>query len=233
MKMAGPAALISVVSGAPQQAILGSAFAKPLVALVTDANGNPVSGVTVTFMPQGNGALCSFAGGVNTAVTNGSGIATSAAITANGTAGQYNVQAWVGTWPPASGAVGPANFWIMNSAPGPNSPGSLAAISAAWTTAKAHLATAQATLATLQGNLAACEGDCDALYAVGAGDVVDWLRRNLIQTLLGYQPRVSAGGNAAPQVLAVFAAQPGARDLSNVDQRPITSTPTGQYANLS
>jgi hypothetical protein len=230
--MAGPAALISVVSGAPQQAIFGSAFAKPLVALVTDVNGNPVSAVTVNFVQRGGqSAFCTFAGGVNTAVTNGSGLATSAAITAGPTAGQFPVDAWVGA--PGPGAIGPASFWINSSAPGPYSPGSQAAISAAWTTAKAHLATAQGTLATLQANLAACEGDCDALYAVGAGDVVDWLRRNLIQTLLGYQPRVSAGGNAAPQVLAVFAAQPGARDLSNVDQRPITSTPTGQYANLS
>jgi hypothetical protein len=81
--MAGVAALISVVSGAPQQGFLGLAFPKPLVALVTDVNGNPVSGVTVTFVQQGGqSAFCTFAGGVNTAVTNGSGLATSAAITA-------------------------------------------------------------------------------------------------------------------------------------------------------
>jgi hypothetical protein len=224
--------LISVVSGAPQQAILGSAFAKPLVALVTDANGLPVSGVTVTFVQQGGqSGFCTFAGGVNTAVTNGSGLATSAAITAGGTAGQYPVSAWIGT--PGPGAIGPANFWIMNATPGPYTPGSQAAIQAAWAVAKPHLATAQATLATLQANLATLEGDCDALYNLGAGDVVDWLRRNLIQTLLGYLPRVSAGGNIAPQVLSVWAAQPGARDLSNVDGRPITTTSTGQYAQLS
>jgi hypothetical protein len=230
--MPGAPALISVVSGAPQQAPLGSAFAKPLVAVVTDVNGNPVSGVTVTFIQQGGqSGFCTFAGGVNTAVTNGSGLATSATMTAGPSAGQYAVQAWIGT--PGPGAVGPANFWMTNSAPGPYTPGSQAAIQAAWTAAKPHLATAQATLATLQANLATVEADCDALYALGAGDVCDWLRRNLIQTLLGYQPRVSAGGNAAPQVLSVWAAQPGARDLSNVDQRPITSTSTGQYAQLS
>jgi hypothetical protein len=230
--MPGPAALISFVSGAPQQAIPGAAFPKPLVVLVTDVNGNPVSGVTVTFLQQGGqSAFCTFAGGVNTAVTNGSGLATSAAITAGGTTGEFDVQAWIGA--PGPGAIGPAHFWIMNATTGPWTPGALAAIQAAWTTAKPHLATAQATLATLQANLATVEADCDALYALGAGDVVDWLRRNLIQTLLGYQPRVSGGGNAAPQVLAVFAAQPGARDLSNVDQRPITTTQTGQYAQLS
>jgi hypothetical protein len=65
------------------------------------------------------------------------------------------------------------------------------------------------------------------------GDVVDWLRTNAKQALQGFQPRVSAGGNTAPQVLSVWAAQPGARDLSSVDQRPITSTTSGQFYNLS
>jgi hypothetical protein len=229
--MAGAATSINFVSGSPQNATISTAFGKPLVAKVTDANGNPVSGVTVNFIPQGQGAYCTFAGGVNTAVTDGQGLATSAAITAGPIEGQFNVQAWVGA--PGPGAIGPANFWIMASAKGPYTPGSQAAIQTAWTAAKPHLATAQATLATLQSNLATLEGDCDALYALGAGDVVDWLRRNLIQTLLGYLPRVSSGGNTAPQVLSVWAAQPGVRDLSNVDNRPITSTSTGQYAQLS
>jgi len=229
--MPGPAALISVVSGAPQSATLGAAFAKPLVAKVTDANGNPVSGVTVNFIPQGQGAYCTFAGGVNTAVTDVNGLATSAAITAGPIAGQFNVQAWVGAIAP--GAVGPANFWITNSAPGPYTPGSQAAIQAAWTTAKAQLATVQADAATLANDLATLEATCDTLYSVGAGDVVDWLRQNARQTRLGYQPRVSAGGNAAPELVAIWAAQPGARDLRAVDQRPITTTATGQYAQLS
>ena len=55
--------------------------------------GNPVSGVTVTFTPPASGASGTFAGGVNTAVTNGSGLATSAVFTANTTAGAYNVAA--------------------------------------------------------------------------------------------------------------------------------------------
>jgi hypothetical protein len=44
---------------------------------------------------------------------------------------------------------------------------------------------------------------------------------------------VSAGGNTAPQVLSVWAAQPVARDLSSVDQRPISSTGSGQFYYLS
>jgi hypothetical protein len=228
--MAGPAASISVVNQ-PISFPINTSPGVPLSVLVTDANGNPVSGATVTFMPQSNQASCSFAGGVNSATTNAQGVATSAAITANATVGSYQVQAWVGTWPPAPGAVGPAIFTLSNS-PG-YATSNKAAVQAAWTTAKADLATAQATLATLQTNLGTLEADCDALYALNAADVVDWLRRNLIQTLLGRQPRVSAGGNAAPQVLAVWAAQPGARDMSNVDQRPVTITPTAQSCQLS
>ena len=106
-------------------------------------------------------------------------------------------------------------------------------IPSVWATAKADLATAQAALVTAQTALAALEADCDALYALGAGDVVDWLRTNVKQTLLGRQPRVSSGGNTAPQVLSVWAAQPGARDLTSVDQRPISSTSTGAANGLS
>jgi hypothetical protein len=111
--------------------------------------------------------------------------------------------------------------------------GSPAAVQAAWTQAKADLATAKATLATLQTNLNTLESDCDTLYNLGVGDVVDWLRTQITQAISGTQPRVSAGGNAAPQIRAVWASQPGARDLSSVDQRPITSTTSGQFFNLS
>ena len=112
-------------------------------------------------------------------------------------------------------------------------PGSIAAIQAAWTTAKVQLATVQGDANTLANDLAALEATCDTLYNLGAGDVVDWLRQNARQTRLGFQPRVSAGGNTAPHLLSIWAAQPGARDLSSVDQRPISSTSTGQMAQLS
>ena len=107
------------------------------------------------------------------------------------------------------------------------------AVQTAWNQAKSDLATAKVTLATLQTNLNTLEADCDALYNLGVGDVCDWLRTQIRQAILGTQPRVSAGGNTAPQILAVWAAQPGARDLSSVDQRPITSTTSGQFYNLS
>ena len=89
---AGAASTIAVSSGSGQSATVGAGFTSPLVALVTDANGNPVSGATVTFTPPGSGASATIGGG-NTAVTNASGLATSGTLTANTTAGTYNVTA--------------------------------------------------------------------------------------------------------------------------------------------
>jgi hypothetical protein len=91
--VAGTAAIISVSSGSGQSVTVGSAFAKPLAALVTDTYGNPVSGVTVTFTPPESGASATFAGGTKTAVTNSSGLATSVTLTANTVAGTYNMSA--------------------------------------------------------------------------------------------------------------------------------------------
>src|SRR5204863_5456139 len=87
---------------------INTAFGAPLVATVTDAGNNPVGNVTVTFTAPGSGASGAFAGGVNTATTNGSGVATAATFTANATAGgPYNVVA------SATGATS-ANFSLTN-----------------------------------------------------------------------------------------------------------------------
>jgi hypothetical protein len=103
-------ASITATSGTPQSATLNTAFGSPLVATVRDSGNSPVSGVTVTFTAPGSGASGAFAGGVNTAVTNAQGQATSAAFTANGTAGAYNVTATV------AGIASPAAFALTNNA---------------------------------------------------------------------------------------------------------------------
>ena len=96
----GAPAAITVVSGSGQSANDTTAFAAPLVANVTDAGGNPVSGVTVTFTaPAQTGASVTFAGGVNTAITDASGNATSAVMTANSHVGDYQVVASVSSLP--------------------------------------------------------------------------------------------------------------------------------------
>lgn len=115
---AGTPASITATAGTPQNATVNTAFATQLQATVKDSSNNPVSGVTVTFAAPGSGASGAFAGGVNTATTNASGIATAAVFTTNTIAGAYAVTASV------SGVSSPANFSLTNLA---GSAGSIAA----------------------------------------------------------------------------------------------------------
>jgi hypothetical protein len=109
--VAGPPALVAASSGTPQSTAVNTAFGMPLVALVSDSKGNPVPGVVVTFTSPANGATATFAGGVNTAATNLSGLATSSVVSANGTiGGPYTVTATV------AGVQAPANFSLQNTA---------------------------------------------------------------------------------------------------------------------
>jgi hypothetical protein len=104
-----PPASITATGGTPQSASIEEAFGLPLQATVKDSNSNPVAGVTVTFTPPGSGASATFQGNVNTAVTNASGVATSATVISNETAGgPYNVAATV------TGVATPANFALTN-----------------------------------------------------------------------------------------------------------------------
>jgi IPT/TIG domain-containing protein len=108
----GTAQSVTATAGTPQSATINTAFATALQATVKDSLNNPVSGVTVTFVAPASGASGTFAGGVNTAVTNAQGVATAAIFTANGTAGgPYNVTASV------AGVATPANFSLTNLPP--------------------------------------------------------------------------------------------------------------------
>ena len=77
-----------------------SAFPSLLEATVLDANGNPVSGVDVMFAPPVQPQSGAFSNGQGAiyALTDGAGIA-QAAITANGVAGTYIVQATLAAYP--------------------------------------------------------------------------------------------------------------------------------------
>src|SRR5207248_10917018 len=104
-----PPATVAVTSGSVQSATVNAASATPLRATVRDALTILVSGVVVTFTVPGSGASGTFAGGVNTATTNGSGVATAATFTANSTAGgPYTVTASV------AGVATPASFSLTN-----------------------------------------------------------------------------------------------------------------------
>ncbi|OLC92743.1 MAG: hypothetical protein AUH86_18145 [Acidobacteria bacterium 13_1_40CM_4_58_4] len=107
--LGNPPANVVATAGTPQSATINTAFAAQLQVTVTDSSNNPVSGVTVTFTAPLSGASGTFAGGVNTATTNASGVATSAVFTANSVAGgPYTVTATV------SGVATPANFSLTN-----------------------------------------------------------------------------------------------------------------------
>jgi hypothetical protein len=110
-----PGGGVAATSGTPQSAAINTSFPAPLVVTVTNASGNPVNGVTVTFTSPSSGASGSFAGGANTATTNASGVATSATFTANGAPGSYIVKA------SAVGITGTATFSLTNTASSPAS----------------------------------------------------------------------------------------------------------------
>jgi hypothetical protein len=110
-----PAVPVSLVAtaGTPQTAQVNTPFGLPLSVTALDAAALPVSGVTVTFVGPGSGPGLTFAGGVNTAVTDASGVARSSTVTANGLAGTYQVAAT------ATGVAAPAIFTLTN-ATGPS-----------------------------------------------------------------------------------------------------------------
>jgi len=108
-------AVIKAAVGSGQHATVSTAFTLALQARVTNAAGQPVGGITVTFVVPGSGASGTFAT-LATVVTNASGIATAPALTANSLVGSFTVDAWV------AGVVKPAPFTLTNKADPPLDP---------------------------------------------------------------------------------------------------------------
>ncbi|HTX36333.1 MAG TPA: DUF4214 domain-containing protein [Bryobacteraceae bacterium] len=110
--LVGSPAAVTANAGTPQSAVVTTAFGAALSAQVTDANNNPVSGVTVTFTAPDSGASGTFPGSALTAtsVTNSAGLATAPAFTANSITGTYTVAASV------LGVATPASFALTNTA---------------------------------------------------------------------------------------------------------------------
>jgi len=103
--VAAAPASVNVVSGTPQSAIVGQAFAAPLLVHVVDAYGNAVAGANVAFAAPANGASALLQ--ASTVATDSSGNAQVTA-TANATAGSYTVEANV------DGVVNAASFALAN-----------------------------------------------------------------------------------------------------------------------
>jgi hypothetical protein len=107
---AGAPASIVVAGGSSQNTTFNMVFTNPLVATVTDSDGNPVSGITVTFAaaPAANGASAVFPPSGNTAITGTNGQA-SLSVSANSIAGgPYSIGATV------PGVAMPASFSLTN-----------------------------------------------------------------------------------------------------------------------
>ncbi len=95
-------ASVTVSSGDSQTATVNQAYAAPLVVVVQDQFGNPVSGVSVTFAAPSSGPSATFPGG-DTVITDANGLATEN-FAANTVAGTYSITA------SASGVSSPASF---------------------------------------------------------------------------------------------------------------------------
>ena len=110
-----PAAIIAV-SGTPQASGINASFPAPFMVKVLDSGQNSVINAMVTFQAPAAGASGIFADSgtsTTTATTNESGLATSAAFTANGMSGSDTVSATVG------GVTTPASFNLTNLAGAP------------------------------------------------------------------------------------------------------------------
>jgi hypothetical protein len=88
---AGLPASLTALSGGGQSAQISTAFAQPLKALVTDANGHPLSGVSVSFAAPSFGASAAMPVSP-VAITDNQGVA-AISVSANGVAGSYFVTA--------------------------------------------------------------------------------------------------------------------------------------------
>lgn len=107
----GPAALMSIDGGNSQTGTVGQALATAYTVQVTDVNGNPVSGTTVSWAESDNGTITS------SSVTNGSGIA-SAIRTLRTQAGAQTATASVGG---LQGGQSPRTFTATGTADSPTS----------------------------------------------------------------------------------------------------------------
>lgn len=100
---AGAAAATIAASGEAQSAIVGTPFPEPLVVRVTDAFGNPVEGVEVSYDAPDAGASAILS--ATSVLTDANGLAEVTA-TANDEAGSYEIAATVdGIAPPATFAL--------------------------------------------------------------------------------------------------------------------------------
>jgi CSLREA domain-containing protein len=108
------AAAIAATAGSGQSADVNSAFSTPLEATISDAFGNGVPQIAVTFTAPASGPSGAFSGGAQTVTvaTGGNGVATAPPLTANSSVGQFTVTA-------GAGGLGLVQFALTNAAAAP------------------------------------------------------------------------------------------------------------------
>ena len=225
--LAGPPASVTATGGTPQSAAISTAFASPLQATVTDGSGNPVPGVTVTFTAPVGGASGTFAGGVNTAVTNASGVATAAVFTANSTAGgPYNVAATV------VGVAAPANFALTNLVGAPATVTATAGTPQSAVINTAFATALQATVRDSGGNLVPGVtvtftppvGGASGTFAGGVNTAVT--NASGVATAVAFTANSTAGGPYNVVATVVGVAAPANFALTNLVGAPATVAAT-------
>jgi hypothetical protein len=96
--MAGLPTLLTASTGVRQSAAVNTLYPLPIQATVTDAGGNPLSGISVTFAAPSTGPSGSFAGNATvTVTTDAQGVAAAPPFTANAVTGSYLVTATAGS----------------------------------------------------------------------------------------------------------------------------------------
>jgi Ca2+-binding RTX toxin-like protein len=113
----GTPAAVAVVSGSGQSVMVNTGFAGSLVVVVTDADGDSVPGVSVTFAAPTSGASATL---ISSTATTGANGQASVTATADTIAGNYTVTASV------TGVTTPASFSLTNT---PGAPASVAVVS--------------------------------------------------------------------------------------------------------
>jgi LysM repeat protein len=90
-----PVYMLTPTGGGSQSAQVGKPFAAPLQVRVVDVYGAPAAGIAVTFASPPQGTSATFPDGTTNAVvqTDANGVATAPPLTANGTAGSFQVGA--------------------------------------------------------------------------------------------------------------------------------------------
>ncbi|MBP1653894.1 MAG: Ig domain protein, group 1 domain protein, partial [Bacteroidetes bacterium] len=202
--VAGSASAVTATAGTPQAAKVGTAFGARMVARVTDAAGNPVGGVAVTFNAPSTGASGSFDAGENTVVADTSGFAVAPIFTANFVAGTYVVTAI------ASGAPTFAVFELTNSA---NAVGRVTAVGGTPQTAKVRMAFPTRLAASVQDSFGnPVNGVALTFTAPAAGASGTFPGGELSATVMtdfggiGTAPEFTAGSAAGTYTVTVSAA---------------------------